>query len=281
VKILFAGVFKNGSTNISQARCLRECGCEVFEFPYRDMPMDDMHRDLHMVVMADRERCGVVLLSKCNGVDVSVITVLKACGRKVILWYMDPIHNFDAEMIDKVKACDLTVCALQEPYEAARKIIGDKSIFLHEGFDDAVDRPFDVPVVNDVTFIGSLYGDRKHYADEVGFKVIRGVYGEDHAKAVCSSRINLNFTKGGTSDRTYKVLAAGGFLLTESWPGVKDDFTPGLDFVVFEGVSGLRDAIARWLPDEQGRKNISENGIKAVQRFSRTEWAKEIIGRAE
>ena len=44
--------------------------------------------------------------------------------------------------------------------------------------------------------------------------IFTSAYGSDHARAVSSSKINLNFcTDSGASDRVYKIMAAGGFFI--------------------------------------------------------------------
>jgi hypothetical protein len=281
MKILFAAVFTPTSTNVSQANALRRQGHEVVEFPYRDMPMDDAHRDLHMVVTSGREKCDMALLSKCNGVGIEAINALNDNGSKTVLWFMDAMHNFDAELRQKVEACSASFFALMEPYRAAREMVGDRAHFLQEGFDPDVDKPMTVPVEHDVVFIGNLHshpGDhRTKYHQAVNFRCVTDRYGEEHAKMVCGSRINLNFTHGGTSDRAYKIMAAGGFLLTEPWPGMDDDFTPGEDFDTFTTPEELRSKISHWLVCPSERIAVAKKGLESVQKFSRDEWARKIL----
>jgi len=128
-----------------------------------------------------------------------------------------------------------------------------------------------------VAFIGHCRHHRAAYVEALGILVVEGVYGEDNAKTVCGTRINLNFTQGGASDRVYKVLAAGGFMLTEPWPGMEDDFQPGIHLDIFTSVEELREKIELYLIRDDVRETIAENGFRAVQKFSRDEWAKRII----
>ncbi len=239
-------------------------------------------RDNEIVERCTVERCNFVLMSKCNGMGASVVTGCQRVGAKVLFWYMDPLWNFTPEIENRVRTCDMTFCALREPYEKAKAIAPDKTHFLQEGYDEDVDKPWETPFEHDVSFIGNVVHSekRKEYAEKAGFVVITGMYGEDHAKAVCRSRINLNFTHGGTSDRTYKVLAAGGFLLTESWSRMEDDFTPGKDFVTFDGVDELESKIKYWLARPEERMKIQMHGMKTVQKFSRDMWAWRILEEA-
>ena len=279
MNVLFVAVFAPGSTNLSQEACLTRQGAVVHRFSYRDKWGSSHRRDQKMVEQAIQNNCKLVLISKGDGIQADAIAHLRERGIKVFLWYMDPLHNFGKDLEQRIWVCDRTFCALQEPHERAREMVGDRAIFLQEGFDPDADKPVPTKYRYNVSFIGQLYGSRGQFikATSSDAHVLSGVYGKAHAEAVCASRINLNFTKGGTSDRTYKILAAGGFLLTQPWPGMDDDFTEERDFVTFTTPEVLKEQIKRWLPDEQGRRRIAEHGRETVQKFSRNNWARKIL----
>lgn len=117
----------------------------------------------------------------------------------------------------------------------------------------------------------------KKYVDELNIPIIQNAYGKEHSKVVSQTKINLNFTEGGTSDRTYKVLASRGFLLTEPWDGMEGDFIVGKDLDVFNNVEELRDKIEYYLKSERIRNRIANNGYKTVKKFDRINWAKKIL----
>jgi|APSaa5957512535_1039671.scaffolds.fasta_scaffold191398_1 spore maturation protein CgeB len=129
----------------------------------------------------------------------------------------------------------------------------------------------------------TIVGKRAIYQVAIGFKVIGGAYGTDHAIAVARSKINLNFVanNSGCSDRAYKILAAGGFLLSEDWPGRALDFVDGQDLVIFCGLNDLNRKIHFYLEHENKRMVIAGQGMKSVQRFTRVEFARKIIALAE
>ena len=93
----------------------------------------------------------------------------------------------------------------------------NKNTFLvHEGFDETVDKPYDLEKEFDITFIGSIYGKRLSIINKIvrGVTSFNGIYNTEHAKVVSKSKINLNFcTKNDASDRVYKILAAKRFLI--------------------------------------------------------------------
>src|SRR5579872_2111002 len=198
MKVLFVAVFSDTSTNNSQSKGLQKADCEVIEYNYRERAGSE--RDAEIVSICNKENPDFVLFSKCNGVHHSVID---RCNEvtKTVLWYMDPMSNFNEELIEKVKRCTHTFCALTEPYLFA-KLHSQNVHFLQEGFDSDVNVPIDVPYKHDVSFIGNLRGQRLHYYRKYGFHNYTNAYGKEHCVAVGESKINLNFTEGGTSDRT-------------------------------------------------------------------------------
>lgn len=170
-----------------------------------------------------------------------------------------------------------TCCALTAPFRAAREL--SEHVFLvPEGFDpDANIYLPDVDYEYDVSFIGKLRSPRDKFQKVLGFTNITGAYGRDHSEAVCKTRINLNFTRGGTSDRTFKVLASKGFLLTQPWELMEEWFTPGKDLVLFETKKDLRKKIDYYLNNFDEAQAIADHGYQTVKKFSRDNWAKRIV----
>jgi hypothetical protein len=279
MKVVFVAVFNKSSTNWSQSDGLKKNGVDVIEINYRSVAskIGNQKRDELIIQTCITEKPDVVIFSKCNEVHPRVVD---ECNKvtKTVLWYMDPINsNFSESLIEKIKKCDYTFCALWESYEKAKTIGGDNVHFLHEGFDHIQNYPVDVEYKYDTSFIGMLRNKRVEYQKALGFPVISNAYGEQHSVAVGETKINLNFTEGGTSDRTYKVLASKGFLLTEPWINMEKDFTIGKDLDIFTSVEELKEKIAFYLENEDKRLEISENGFETVKNFSRIDWARKLI----
>jgi spore maturation protein CgeB len=72
------------------------------------------------------------------------------------------------------------------------------------------------------------------------------------------------------------VLAARGFLLTEPWPEMENDFEIGKDLDIFTSVEELKKKIDYYLKNEDKAQEIAEHGYNTVQKFSRDNWAKRI-----
>lgn len=280
MKILFVGVFSYESTNTSQADGFRKNGCEVIEFNYREIAqkIGNKGRDQYLAHTCVLEQPDAIIFSKCNEIESWVVWFCnKIC--KTILWYMDPLNaGFNDSLIEKIKLCTHTFCALGEPHWEATKIAGaEKVSFLHEGYDHLSNYPIDTPYKYDYCFIGNPRGWRQKYVQALNIPIISNAYGKEHSQVVSETKINLNFTEGGTSDRTYKVLASKGFLLTEPWDGMERDFTIGKDLDVFTNVEELKNKIEFYLTNEQLRKEIANNGFNSVQKFDRIRWAKQIM----
>tara|TARA_B100000131_G_scaffold221586_1_gene213146 strand:- start:2080 stop:2946 length:867 start_codon:yes stop_codon:yes gene_type:complete len=282
MKILFVGVFDTNrqSTNTSQLLAFKQLGYDVVGYNYRNKAMliGNQKRDEDIIRIIESRNFDLVVFSKCNvlGYDVfeKATSVTKTC-----LWFMDAMCNYDEEMRVKTKMVSYCCFDKKNVLEEAMKI-NKKSFYVCEGFDQDVDKPQDVEKIYDVTFIGSIYGDRTHYINNSRHKinVINNVFGTDHAKAIGQSKINLNFcTSESASDRIYKILASGGFLLTNDWPERKEFLTNGRECVVFDGLEDLDNKIDYYLENPELRNLISKYGTESVQQFNRLNWAKKIV----
>lgn len=279
MKIVFVAVFTPESTNVSQADGLRKNGCDVVQYDYRAIAVQhgDYERDRQLIELCRNYKPDAIIFSKCNEI---LVWVVDECNKicKTVLWYMDPVNgNFGDELIQKIRKCNLTFCSIWDSYLKAKEIGGEKVFFLQEGYDHLSNFPIQLPYKYDVSFIGNIRNNRITYHNAIQFPVIQNAYGVEHSKIVSQTKINLNFTEGGTSDRTYKILASKGFLLTEPWTSMENDFTVGQDFDIFTNVDELKNKIAYYLEHEDERLRIAEHGYQTVQKFDRINWAKKIL----
>lgn len=213
MKVLFVAVFSPTSTNTAQADGFEKSGHEVIRFNFREIAArigwsatcDKLLQD------CSDERPDFVVFSKCHEIELRAWRAIKEMGIKVVYWYMDPMSNYSNDILQRVIHSDIVFCALWDPYQHSLRH-NPNSHFLHEGYDHLSNFPVesDWPVI-DVGFIGNLRSSKRmDYHRAIGFQLIQNAYGIDHSKAVCATKINLNFTEGGCSDRVYKVLASKG-----------------------------------------------------------------------
>lgn len=280
MNILFVGVFSGDSTNVGQWLELERISSNFVDtFDYRRVSKlegsDVMHKKLENLAENNYD---LIILSKCNQLNVKSIQPFRKRGTRVLLWYMDPMHNFNDELRQKILISDYVACALARPYHEAIKL-NPRTSFVPEGFYKKDYYPVRVNGQDiNVSFIGSLYGHRKEYINfDTRISVFNNVFKKDHNNIVARSKINLNFTSGGTSDRIYKILAAGGFLLTQPWPEMEKLFNPGKDFDLFRNKEEMKDKIYYYLKNKRDRDIIASNGIKSVQKYTYSNWAKEIL----
>lgn len=283
MKILVVGVFNENSTNNGIANGFENAGHEVVRYDYREQARElgDKIRDQQIInavkytVIAPYD---IVFFCKCNGVH---FTVIKECSiyAKVFLWYMDPLNgNYDDELIKKIVIADYVGVAKWEVYLKAKEL-NPNTHFLIEGFDPKWDYPIECEKKYDVSFIGNPYGARWNWLHQVHPACFQDKYNIEHSRVVGETRININLTGGGgPSDRAYKILAAGGFLLSQDYPYMqKYGLMPGVDFAVCRTPDEMRIKCDYYLKNDSFREVIAKHGHETVQKFSRDNLAKQII----
>jgi len=264
IKILFFGDFSENSTNISQANTFEKNGCIVKRHDFRKESR--LPNDIGW---------NLIFYSKCNELGIDAVEKYK--GIKC-LWYMDPMNgNYNDSLKAKFPLVDFICFALHEPWMNSQHY-ATPTYLIEEGFDPDVDyqikRKLDRPII-DVGFIGNLYNEsRKQYHEKVGFTLSK-CSREQHNEVVAQTLINLNFCDGGTSDRSYKIMAAGGFLLSEPWPACP--FWDGIELDTFKNSKELKQKIKYYLHNWEEREEIAEDGKVSVQYLSRINWAKRIL----
>jgi len=281
VKILFIGVFDNSrkSTNTSQLLAFKKLGFDVVGYNYKDkaFKIGAEERDEHLCDLVEKRNFDLVVFSKCNFLPRSVFTKINELS-KTCLWFMDPLVTYDQIMKERTRLVDYICCDKENVIEEALKI-NKNSFHVCEGFDQDVDKPHNIEKEYDVSFIGNIYGDRANLLEKIKYpvNVINNAYASQHAIEVSKSRINLNFcTTDGASDRVYKILAAGGFLLSDDWKNRKKYLIDEKECVIFKDIDDLNKKIDFYLKNPGMREQISKQGMQSIQQFNRINWAKRI-----
>lgn len=127
-----------------------------------------------------------------------------------------------------------------------------------------------------VSFVGIAYGDRRRTVEALrrnGIEVTcfghqwptGPVASEQIPEIMQQSVISLNFSKGlygGTNQikaRTFEVPGAGGFLLTETAPGLERWYVPGKEIAIWNDVKDLERSIRYYLAHPQERDAMTAN----------------------
>ena len=290
MKIMYTAVFTETSTNTPQARAFEKLNHNLIKFDVTheldaiqkqkrvENTLRKFARDDHIIETCQTEKPDLLLLSKGKGLDLRVVEECqKVCP--VAVWYMDPMINVDEELLKKIDKANFIFYAAPTVYKKL-KDRNSKSFLIQEGYEPTIHKFYDkIDKVYDVSFLGALKEHRSQYYQFYNFDYFSDKYNRDHCKLVNQTRINVNFTNNreGTSDRAYKIMGSGGFLLTEPWDDLEKDFKPDHDLVIFNNEKEFKEKIEEYLKNWQKRKHIARNGLNTVQKYTVEEWAKFII----
>jgi len=290
MKIMYTAVFTETSTNTPQARAFEKLNHNLIKFDITheldiiqrekrvENTLKKFARDDHIIGICQKEKPDLLLLSKGKGLDIRVIEECqKICP--VAVWYMDPMINVDEELLQKIDKANFIFYTAPTVYKKL-KDRNSKSFLIQEGYEPTIHKFYDkIDKVYDVSFLGALKEHRNQYYQFYNFDYFSDKYNRDHCKIVNQTRININFTNNreGTSDRAYKIMGSGGFLLTEPWDDLEKDFKPDHDLVIFNNEKEFKEKIEEYLKNWQKRKHIARNGLNTVQKYTVEEWAKFII----
>jgi len=291
MKILFVAVFTPNSTNVSQSRGLENIGHKVYEYDFRfhrDKLGGNLQRDKDLIEHVKQLKPEIIVFSKADGINPFVID---ECNKysKTILWYMDALHNFNDNIIEKIKKVNSFVCGVPGVNLEALKYNAN-TFFVDQCYDEKHNFPVkDIVKDIDISFIGNtgdaIHGNRIPYINYLKehfptFKHFNNVFGLEHNNLVNRTKINLNFTPvdaTGTSVRFHKILASKGLVMSLPWQGMETMFTPGKDFVAFNTPEELKEKIIYYLTHPKKADEIREQGYKTIQNSHPNKWAQNLI----
>jgi len=285
MKILFVAVFDNEgiSSNTSQARGLAKLGHEVICYNYRVRKASlgsHESRDKELIQTCKNLEPDLMILAKASDISLNVFLECKK-ATKVCYWFPDSLWAYTdrQEFVDMTVISDFFCCDKENVKDHALKF-NKNSFRVPDGFDADLEIPRDLSKDIDVSFIGSMYGDREEKLSRLDkpVSVFTNAFGKSHSEIVSRSKINLNFcTEEGASDRVYKIMAAGGFLLSDDWVGRSELFQDNKHLVIFKNVDDLRNKIDFYLKHSDEREKIGISAREEVQQYSRDAWSKNII----
>lgn len=157
---------------------------------------------------------------------------------------------------------------------------GALPVYLPEGANPQIHRPYDLEKTIDVSFVGQCYGNR---ADVITELKRRGIaveaYGsgwpngalttEEMVKIYSRSKINLGF--GGVSGlkdtfclkgRDFEIPMSGGLYLTEDHPELRSAFLPGEEILTYSGIDDLVSKIKYYLEHPVEAETIRKKGYE-------------------
>lgn len=157
---------------------------------------------------------------------------------------------------------------------------GALPIYLPEGANPQIHRPYDLEKTIDVSFVGQCYGNRAEVIDHLREKGIAiEAYGagwpsgplttEEMVKMYSQSKINLGF--GGVSGykdtfclkgRDFEIPMSGGLYLTEDHPELHHVFLSGEEILTYSGMDDLVQKIMYYLSHPAEAQSIRTKGYK-------------------
>ncbi len=161
---------------------------------------------------------------------------------------------------------------------------GALPVYLPEGANPGLHRPWEEPKTIDVSFAGQCYGNRPDTVrrlDAEGIRVEAFGYGwpngplstEEMVRLYSKSRINLGF--GGVEGheetyclkgRDFEIPMSGGLYLTEYHPELQRVYDLGKEIVAYRGFDDLLANIRRLLADPERAERIRLAGFRRARK---------------
>ncbi len=137
-----------------------------------------------------------------------------------------------------------------------------------------------------VCFLGHYYhqdgGRREKIAHlEKDFKVLRSndIYMEQAAERYFLWAVSPNFICGElTSSRVLRVMASGGFMLTETNKDIRRSFSNGIELATFDGsLKDLTSKVRYFMGDIKARRRIAERGRRKAKEYTWERQAQKML----
>jgi len=222
-------------------------------------------------------------------------TLLVTRARAVYIW-PDTLVYLSGERIDALPLYDLVATYSRESVPLLQQLGARHTAWVPLAGDPTAsrDRELDGPFAADVSFIGrwrpgreaalaalleGLPGrDVKIWGPEWGRRTRgrvraawqgRSLFGEEFARAVASSRVNLNVIDDtnfpAPNNRFFEIPCLGGFQLSSACPEMEDEFQPGRDICYYQEVGEIPDLVRNLLSDETRRAEIARAGAEKAR----------------
>ena len=264
------------------------------------LPIDDMNVNAALLTEILKSRFDLIWIEKGNIIRPGTLAAIKAmasdsalvsCSEDDMyakhghsLWYRCGLHYYDCVFTTKEYN-------LQELKQFGAK----KTKLFLDSYDEKTHRPIQLTTEerrrfgSDVSAIGAFEPERAaslKYLAQNGIRVsiwgngwrdwvgrypnldVRNQYlfGEDYSKAICATKINLNFLRKINRDevtsRSVEIPACGGFMLAERTRRHLDFFDEGREAEFFSSDEELLAKTRIFLQNDPDRERISQAGLK-------------------
>jgi len=216
---------------------------------------------------------------------------LRAFGVPMIHFSLNDKEHFVGKVRDGMAFGSRDICRFFDlcwtsTEDALKKycVEGAIPLYLPEGANPDIHKPWEVEKTVDVSFVGQRYGNRPgiiRRLTEAGIGVEAFGYGwpagplstEEMVRMYSKSRINLGF--GGVEGheetyclkgRDFEIPMSGGLYLTERHPELERVFLPGKEIAVYRGFDDLLAEIRRLLAHPEEAEAIRRAGFRRARR---------------
>lgn len=157
-------------------------------------------------------------------------------------------------------------------------VLGIECINTQQGLDPYKYNPVDAEQIYDASFIGNInthiHKGRRDLIQalhrwDINFKHFTNTWDDAHNLAVAQTKINISHHafqdfEVSQSVRDYKIMGAGGFLLTQYSQGLENHFREGVECEFYRNELELTEKIYYYLNNPEQRKQIAIQGYNAV-----------------
>lgn len=218
-----------------------------------------------------------------------IYNLIRKGGVKLLLWYADMLDERRRKTWQQlIGHFDVAVCSSMATTNTLERM-GAPAVFMPQYFELAESAPLPPRLnlaepIHDVCFIGQLDEHRmgliselkKHFDIRLcGARDSKSaVFGQDMAKVYAQSKIAVSISRGAyiaptgllnTSNRIYRVMGCGCFLLDDVKSCTNYLFEPGKHYETFDGSSAdLLAKIRYWLAHDMEREKITVAGQQEV-----------------
>ena len=217
-----------------------------------------------------------------------LIALLLKLTCKKAFWYFDPIHNIPEREMFMEAVIPLVDRGFLTNGTWIKQHTYKNLTWLLQGCKKEPLGKYRKEYDYDVVFIGSPYGVReifvnglkKKYGDR--FKVFSDVFGRDFNDLCASVKVIVSpkFPSNDWfwSNRVYKVLGAGGFLIHPYCEGLKEHFVSGKEYETYQDQEELFMKIDYYLKNSEERKSIQKAGyLRAIKDHTYTLRIKQLL----
>lgn len=233
-----------------------------------------------------------VIFSYLSGENVTVATVrgIKALGIPMVNMFLNDKEGFVGKIRKGQAMGSRDICGFfdlcwSSTEDAITKycVEGALPIYLPEGANPDIHRPFDIEKTVDISFVGQCYGNRPKIIQRLERKGIHvEAYGSQWPNGPLSlgemirmysrSKINLGF--GGVDGlrnsyclkgRDFEIPMSGALYLTEYNPELERWYDLGKEIVTYADFDDLTEKIRHFLSNPKEAEEIRKRGIRRAR----------------